>query len=117
MIGLKKMWEYCDNWLVKCNVQREAVLLGITAENYVKNISFLQNICPRSCLPHVSAFESVNKVVESYYGSNLNMNFEQYILTFKQNFLALNINVTPKVHAIFYHVSEFCKLKKQGLAP
>ena len=31
--------------------------------------------------------------------------------------MALNISVTPKVHAVMYHVADFCNLKGMGLAP
>ena len=29
----------------------------------------------------------------------------------------LEISVTPKVHAVFFHVQEFCELTKMGLGP
>ena len=38
-----------------------------------------------------------------------------FLVTLK--YLSLEIDVTPKVHAVMYHVSEFCELKGMGLAP
>lgn len=38
------------------------------------------------------------------------------IQEFKLKYIALGIPVTPKAHAVFHHVAEFCELKGTGLA-
>jgi len=43
--------------------------------------------------------------------------FEKLVQNFEQDYLALSISVTPKVHAVINHVPDFCKLKQQGLGP
>ena len=32
-------------------------------------------------------------------------------------YMKLSVSVTPKVHAVFYHIEEFCSLTKMGLGP
>lgn len=34
---------------------------------------------------------------------------------FKTNFLNSDLKVTPKIHAIFYHITDFCEMAKVGL--
>ena len=40
-----------------------------------------------------------------------------YIHYFKLKYKQLKISVTPKVHAVLHHVSEFCKVTGKGLSP
>ena len=47
-------------------------------------------------------------LVTSCYGTNLHKNFKHNIAKFKREYLKLNISVTPKGYAVFYHVVEFC---------
>jgi hypothetical protein len=35
--------------------------------------------------------------------------------TFKNDFLVLNSSVTPKLHAIFFHIPQFCEKEQKGL--
>ena len=37
------------------------------------------------------------------------------ITAFRQAYLDLDIPVTPKIHAIFVHIPQFCKLMNVGL--
>ena len=66
---------------------------------------------------YINAFKSFNEVVISCYGQKLSPLYEEKISVFKSQYMKLNINVTPKVHAVYHHVSEFCKLTNKGLAP
>ena len=36
---------------------------------------------------------------------------------FRVKYLNLKISVTPKVHAVFFHVAEFCDIVGTGLGP
>ena len=51
------------------------------------------------------------------YSKVLSSDYQQNINAFKKVYKELKISVTPKVHAVFFHVSEFCNLKKMGLGP
>ena len=39
------------------------------------------------------------------------------IKEFQISYRKLKINVTPKVHAVFYNVGEFCKMVNNGIGP
>ncbi|XP_065641664.1 uncharacterized protein LOC105847267 isoform X1 [Hydra vulgaris] len=54
-------------------------------------------------------------VVISCFGNNLDPDYESKISKFKQSYIRLPISVIPKVHAVFYHVPQFIKIKKTGL--
>jgi hypothetical protein len=103
--GLKKVWTDCDKWLKKCNVQQEAMhggsFNGNNCRTLLKKIDDLQAMCPIQCLPYVAAFRSFSKVVSSCYSNDLNPDFENHILDFKNKYLDLDISVTPKIHAVF----------------
>ena len=60
-------------------------------------------------------FERLNGVVEACYGYKLDANFVENIKLFKAAYMRLQINVTPKVHAVFYHIEEFCTRNQFGL--
>lgn len=55
------------------------------------------------------------QVVNTCYGVRLEPNFKETIDQFADAYKELNINVTPKVHAVFHHVKEFCDLTNTGL--
>ena len=76
----------------------------------------MRSIAPIGCLLAVAAFESLNKVVDACFGKDLLDNYEDLFDKFQNDFLCLGISVTPKVHALIYHVPQFCKLVGQGLS-
>ena len=51
------------------------------------------------------------------YGTDLAPDYKQKINHFKSTYRKLGISTTPKVHAVFYHIIEFCQLMKKGLSP
>ena len=65
----------------------------------------------------ISAFESFNAVVAACYGTDLSAGYEEKIESITKDYLELNINITPKIHAVMFHITEFCSLKGMGLAP
>ena len=71
-------------------------------------IDSLRAMCPLRCLRYVTALEDFNLVVNSCFGETLNPQFRRHIEKFRDSYMALGIQVTPKVHAVFYHVGEFC---------
>ena len=56
-------------------------------------------------------------VVAACYGTELTTDYEHLIDQFKVSYLNLCIPVTPKVHAVIFHVPEFCTQKSMGLGP
>ena len=43
--------------------------------------------------------------------------YGESIKKFTNAYLKLGISITPKVHAVMYHVEEFCNLSGRGLGP
>ena len=67
-------------------------------------------------LSYVTCLRSLDKVVKTCFGQDLDPNFEAIIQEFRINYLDLDIPITPKIHGIFYHVPEFCRISNSGLA-
>ena len=61
-------------------------------------------------LPYIECLEAFSEVVDSCFGMQLKNNYEDSINKFKSLYLELPISVTPKVHCIFFHVSEYLKI-------
>ena len=66
---------------------------------------------------YVQMLKAFKEVVTACYGRDLKPNYKYKIEKFKQKYLNLFINVTPKIHAVMYHVKELCEAKGMGLAP
>lgn len=117
--GLSVEWGGSDRWPKKLHLEREAYYGGSFTGNscmiLLKNVDTLQSICPLHCLRYVDAFRKFYRVVNSCFGFSLNPEYQKFIEDFKNSYLALEISVTPKLHAIFYHVGEFCERRQQGL--
>jgi hypothetical protein len=117
--SMAKVWPDALQWAENCHVIREAMhsgsFTGNSTRKLLPHVDDLEAICPPICVPFVEAFRAFNEVVDSCYGSKLNVNYKDCIFVFKNKYLALNINVTPKVHAVFYHIEDFCEQHQKGL--
>lgn len=108
-------------WAKICNVERSFThgslsFEGNQCKKLIDNVDKLRAICGIDSLKFVKAFESLKKVVDSCFSSKLKDTFEKDIEEFKKYYGDLDVKVTPKVHAIFYHVTQFCKKSNRGLA-
>ena len=56
-------------------------------------------------------------MVHSCYGNELHPNYDLTINEFMNEYLKLEISVTPKVHAVFHLIEELCSLTRMGLGP
>ena len=72
----------------------------------LKNIDKLRVVCSQNDF-FINVFEAFNDVLASCFGTQLADDFEEKIELFSTCYLKLNISVTPKVHAVMHHVSEF----------
>ena len=120
--SMKKLWPECEEWLNRCHVQADVIhggsFTGNTSRKLLKNVGILRDMkYPRKCASFIDAFQSFNDVVESCYGADLHPEYEKKIMEFKTNYLKLGINISPKIHAVFYHVPDFCKRTNQSLGP
>ena len=116
---MNNVWPGSDAWLKACFVKKEEYhggqFEGNDCRKLLKKIDLLREICPEKHQDFVRAFSTFNNVVASCYGKTLHENYKRNIAKFKAEYLKLNISVTPKVHAVLYHVAEFCDWKKMGL--
>ena len=53
--------------------------------------------------------------MKACFGKNLDPDSPIFIGALKKSFMDLEVSVTPKIHAVFYHVSEFCSKHLKGL--
>ena len=106
----------------ECNVKKEdyhgGQFAGNESRKLLKNVDKLKALHPpTSVTKFITAFRSFDVVVEACYGKDLNPDFQRRIVAFAMDYLKLGISVTPKVHAVFFHVAEFCLLTGKGLGP
>ena len=67
------------------------------------------------CKKFVTAFRALDRVVQFCFGGNLEPSYKEDIGAFKQAYSHLNISITPKIHAILFHVPQFCESMDVGL--
>lgn len=54
-------------------------------------------------------------MVDTCFSLELKQNYQECIKKFMDSYLYLDIPVTPKIHAVFYHVPDFCTKYEHGL--
>ena len=119
---LSKVWVGSENWIKKINIKREEYhggsFNGNDSRKLLKNVGILKELLlPSQCKLFIEAFESFNDVVTACYGKHLSLDYKDKIKKFRACYKKLNIDVTPKIHAVFYHIEEFCEIVKMPLGP
>lgn len=109
-----------NEWTNLCNVQREIThggtgFKGNSCKILLNKVDSLRAICAVGCLKYVETLQDFQRVVNECFGTQLNPSYRESIKKFKSSYLALGISVTPKVHAVFYHIEDFCENSKRGL--
>ena len=54
------------------------------------------------------------------YHSAMEQNYPEFqckIAIFAKDYMKLSVTLTPKLHAVMFHVAEFCLMMGQGLGP
>ena len=82
-----------------------------------KILLFWKSYRPQNSYLFIDAFKSFNEVVVACYGKDLSPCYKDKIKIFRTCYTKLNISTTPKIHAVFYHVREFCDFVNMGLGP
>lgn len=118
---LENVWPALEAWLQSIHVKKNEYHGGQFEGNDCKKIlrlmDSLEERCPDEFLPFVAAFRSFNDVRLSCYGSKLAPDYKVKIAKFKADYMKLGISVTPKIHAVFYHIEEFCDYSGMALGP
>ena len=121
---LSKVWTACEEWIQRLHIKKEeyhgGTFNGNDCRKLLKHVSILKEIAPTPSLKvtkFIDAFEAFNNVVTACYGKTLAPDYKHKINAFRGAYKRLQISVTPKVHAVFFHISEFCDVVKMGLSP
>ena len=88
---------------------------GNDCRKILKKIDSLEERCPDEFLDFITAFRSLNDVMEACYGSKLAPDYLTKISKFRVDYLILGISITPKIHAVFYHIEDFCEYSGMAL--
>ena len=118
------MWPKRKDWplLFKLKLQpyHGGEFVGNSFHKLLKNMDVSQRIVKREKVDHMNGFvktlQHFKSVVSSCFGMTLNTAYVQHIKHFKKSYLQLPVSVTPKAHAVFYHVPEFIALRVQHWA-
>lgn len=112
------MWPDAESWSKACFLEKDPFhggsFNGNACRHLLKKTDLLQAMIEADgCVmatPYVRAFQALNEVAKACFGMALDDDFEVKIVNFKEAFDSLPIkSVTPKIHAIFHHVPEFCR--------
>ena len=110
-----------EKWMKTLHIKREeyhgGAYNGNDSRKLLKNVNILKQSCPSPFKGYVDAFNAFDEVVMSCYGTVLQQNYKQKIEEFQKKYLNLKVSVTPKLHAVFFHVAEFCNMVGTGLGP
>ena len=121
--GLEKVWPRSEEWLNICNVKKTdyhgGKFEGNDSRKLLKKVDQLEGLAPNNKVvkKYAKAFKALNDVVHACYGYDLADDYLVKISSFSVAYLNLKINVTPKIHAVMHHISEFCKKTRRGLGP
>lgn len=112
--------EVSVKWARECHVDRQCTYGSPTFEGnackiLLDKVDILDAMKCLGCAKYVETFRKLKKVVDSCFSLKLDPNFKRYIEDFKVSYQALEIPVTPKIHAILWHIVDFCSETKRGL--
>lgn len=113
--------EEANSWIKQCQVKREftsgsgSTFNGNACKILLEKIDILRASCSIGCLQYVDVMQKFNNVVHDCFGMQLRSSYEKSIDAFKIAYLSTDLNVTPKVHCVFYHVKDFCSEVGRGL--
>ena len=121
--GMLSVWPDAAKWPQRCNIMADPMHGGTFNGNgcreLLRKTDVLHAEANLAAQPFVAAFKSLETVVSSCFGSGLDPYYQSYIDDFKTKYIDLVklglVNVTPKIHAIFYHIIEFCEREGVGL--
>jgi hypothetical protein len=112
-----------DDWATRVGVKRAAYhggqFKGNECERLLDSVDTLEQMlysqAALSCIPIVRAFRCFRAVKQQCFGMKLGANYEKAISDFSTAFGDLEINVTPKVHAVTVHVPQFLSMTNASL--
>ena len=118
--------KFMDNYLKSVSIVRKSYqgatsLEGNQSRKFLKLIDKLELELMKESeevivngLPYIHTFRAFDRVVSTRFGNTLKEGYQETIEQFKAAYLSLGISVTPKVHIVFQHVSEFLDIVNSG---
>ena len=109
-----------DQWIKECFVERKVTYHGCSLEGnsckkLLNSIDTLRSKNNIFLMKYVQLLEDLKDVIHDCFGNDLKPKFARSIEKFKISYLSTNISVTPKIHAIFFHVLDFCQENNHSL--
>ena len=114
--NLCQVWQNADEWPKMINIQQQPFHGGQFAGNecrkLLRNVDSLQQLAEKhACFlafPFIETLRKFDAIVHACFGNTLQQNYCELIEEFKASYLNLpNTSVTPKAHAVFFHVTQF----------
>ena len=85
---------------------------GNAWRDLLEKVSSLQNNSCSICSKYAEVLETFSDIVKHCFSLKLDDNYAIGIKKFKEFYSKPKLKITPKVHAVFYHVEYFCNKKK-----
>lgn len=86
-----------------------------SCKSLLEKIDILRANCLIGCLKFVRVLQEFHLVVKACFTNKLDPMYLTHIANFKRSYLDLGISVTPKVHAVYHHIKDFCSKNQHGL--
>ena len=121
--NMAKEWPGVTVWLDHINVKQKqyhhGAFVGNDCMKMLRNTDKLQQIADQenvySVQKYVHILRCLYKVVTSCFGMELDKEYEIHIQEFKDVYVNLGISITPKVHILVHHVSDFINKHNRSL--
>ena len=84
----------------------------------LRNIDILEDVLNCPDRNFISVFHSFKAVVDACYGTTLAADFSDALSNFASDYMDIiqfGARITPKVHAVMYHIRQFCEKHNTGL--
>ncbi|CAH1099096.1 unnamed protein product [Psylliodes chrysocephalus] len=106
--SLQHYQEWFEAGAVRKDAKKFKTFTGNSCKILLSKVDLLRANCELGCLRYVESLDCLGRVVHECFGMILTPNYKSSIADFRRSYLALLKSVTPKIHAIFFHVEEFC---------
>ena len=118
---LENVWPGVQGWYQAINIKKSdyhgGCLEGNDCRKVLRKVESLKERCPDHLGVYVTVLKLFDTVVKDCFGSDLSKNYRKSIKNFSIAYRQLGISITPKVHAVLFHVEDFCEFTGKGLGP
>ena len=113
---LLKVFPLADKWASSCHAFKKGQFQqfdgpGCNSLLKEKNLNELESVLPANLHGYVKTLRCLSKVVKGCFSLTVSQTIKEDIQEFKEAYLKLSINVTPKFHIIFAHILPYLEQK------